>query len=64
MGKYGKFSMNKPIILLAFLATVFVLIVFLSCGREVNSIADSNFDADGTPLDTTITLFAPKLPES
>lgn len=56
--------MNKPIILLTFLATVFVLIIFLSCGREVNSIADSNFDADGTPLDTTITLFAPKLPES
>ena len=35
-----------------------------SCGRDINSIADPNFDADGAPLDTTISLFTPKLPES
>lgn len=39
-------------------------ITLSSCGRDTNSIADPNFDADGAPLDTTITLFAPKLPES
>lgn len=35
-----------------------------SCGRDINSIADPYFDINGAPLDTTITLFSPKLPKS
>lgn len=45
------------------LATVCTL-ALSSCGRDINSIADPNFDADGAQLDTTISLFTPKLPES
>lgn len=56
--------MNKPIILLTFLAIVFASTIVLSCGRDVNSIADSHFNTDGTPIDTNITFFAPKHPQS
>lgn len=57
--------MKKGLIISIFaaIAVVFGFCV-AGCGRDVNSIADPNFDADGAPLDTTISLFAPKLPES
>ncbi len=41
-----------------------IFIALANCGRDVNSIQDPHFDNDGAPLDTTITLFTPKLPES
>lgn len=60
--------MNSPIIRHLFVTVSITSLIcataLLSCGRDVNSIADSNFDADGTPIDTTISLFTPKLPES
>lgn len=57
--------MKKGLIISIFAAIVVVFgFCIADCGRDVNSIADPNFDADGAPLDTTISLFAPKLPES
>lgn len=60
--------MNRPIIRYLFVTVGITSLIcataLLSCGRDVNSIADYNFDADGTPIDTTISLFTPKLPES
>ena len=41
-----------------------VLVALISCGRDVNSIQDSNFDANGAPRDSNIILFSPKFPES
>lgn len=41
-----------------------VLISFASCGRQVNSIQDPNFDEDGAPLDTAISLFTPRSPDA
>lgn len=57
--------MNKGIVfsIIAFLAVGFSIAV-TSCGRDVNSVGDPNFDENGAPLDTTITLFSPKHPES
>lgn len=57
--------MKKGLIIFIFAAVAVVFgFCIAGCGRDVNSIADPNFDADGAPLDTTISLFAPKLPES
>lgn len=59
MNKQGKGILLASVVL----AAVFAIAVS-SCGRDINSIADPHFDADGAPLDTTITLFTPKAPES
>lgn len=58
--------MNKPIIFFLFtvIAGLTCAITLFSCGRDVNSIEDPNFDVSGAPLDTVITLFSPKHPES
>lgn len=57
--------MKKGLIISIFAAIAVVFgFCIAGCGRDVNSIADPNFNADGVPLDTTISLFAPKLPES
>ena len=57
--------MKKTGIVIFFvIVSSFCAIGLLSCDRDVNSIGDPNFDADGAPLDTAITLFSPKLPES
>lgn len=39
-------------------------VAICSCGRDVNSIPDLNFSADGAPCDTAIILFSPKAPAS
>lgn len=60
-------SINHAILFISVFATLFVfaaLLLISCCGRDVNSIADPNFDTDGAPLDTTIVLFTPKSPES
>lgn len=56
-----KFNANLHTIIVA-VAVIIGAISITSC-RDVNSIADPNFDAYGAPLDTTITLFSPKFPE-
>ena len=57
--------MNKGILfsIIAVVAVGFSIAV-AGCGRDVNSVGDPNFDENGAPLDTTITLFSPKHPES
>lgn len=57
--------MNKRIFITLSIVAV-TLISFLSlfsCNRNVNSIPDPNFDVDGKPLDSSITLFTPKQPK-
>jgi hypothetical protein len=57
----------KKISLTSLLVVGVIAIITLAvtgCSRDVNSINDPHFDADGTPLDTTITILTPKLPES
>lgn len=57
--------MNKGILLSisSFLLVVFTISI-ASCGRNVNSITDPHFDADGAPLDTVIQLFTPSRPQA
>ena len=38
--------------------------LLVSCGRDVNSIQDSHFDADGAPFDSAVMLFTPRHPEA
>lgn len=46
------------------LASLICLNILISCGRDVNSVADPNFETDGSPLDSTISLFTPTRPTS
>ena len=43
-----------------------VIIIITTVGgcREINSIHDPHFDDSGAPLDTTVSLFSPTLPEA
>lgn len=58
--------MNKHIsqIITSVVTLSVILISATSCGRDVNSIGDENFDADGAPKDTTMQLFTTQDPES
>ena len=60
--------MNIPIIrhvfVIAGIAGITWAIAVSSCGRDVNSIADPNFDSDGAPLDTAVQLFTLERPKS
>lgn len=60
----NKTKIYSLLVILSILVCLSLIISSLSCTRKVNSINDSNFDEDGMPLDTTITLFSPKQPES
>lgn len=54
---------NVFVSLVSFIALLSIIVVS-ACGRDVNSIANTNFDSNGAPLDTAINLFSPKTPES
>ncbi len=58
--------MSKKLILPIIAASLVGGIAFCvsSCGGDLNSIADSHFDIDGTPRDTTYVAFEPRRPES
>jgi hypothetical protein len=40
--------------------TIIAMMGMSSCESDINSIQDSHFDADGTPLDTTYVAFVPQ----
>lgn len=50
-------------ILIACVIVVAMVSILNSCSKDINSIADSHFEADGTPRDT-LEFFEPKRPSS
>lgn len=58
--------MNKPIISSIFTTIAIAAMFFsvVSCSRDINSIADPYFTADGEPLDSLAQFFFPQRPES
>lgn len=57
--------MKKALLLIIVAAAALVgLCLLIGCDRDVNSIQDPHFDADGAPLDSAITFFEPQTPEA
>ena len=56
--------MKKKLIIILSIITFFSLLVMNGCGNsQINSIGDTHFDDDGTPLDT-LDYFVPRIPTS
>ena len=59
-----EYPIIRHVFVIAGIAGITWAIAVSSCGRDVNSIADPNFDSDGAPLDTAVQLFTLERPKS